>query len=201
MDISTFYGNSIQDISYFAQSLGILIVGVYYLMYLYNMRKSRKLTDWKEVHELLKDDEKIRSQISNFLNDLDNPHFLQNLKAMANEKNTGWRRVYLSPEMTDFREVCMYYETLAAAVHMKYIPYDMLIEIMPFPKKFWKATNETGIRYSIAHDTDHTDENFLEHFEWMEGVWNNPLSWWKRKVFNFLPWRWFDVLQNSKFLN
>ena len=159
-------------------SLSIIGALLYGILYLYNQnralktaRDSYRLSNWKEINALLEEDAKIRDRIYSFLDKLEksDAYSLENLK----EKYTTGKRAYLSDELKEFREIARHYERMGASIRLKYLPIDLLNEVVPFPDEFWDMTEclRDHIRSNWGGDKLALD-SFLENFRWMRDQWH-----------------------------
>jgi len=82
--------------------------------------------------------------------------------------------VYLSPELSDFREIFRHYERLGAKVKLQYIDMDLIFEVIPFPDKYWEKTKDLRCRiqynwYGKGRELTDFGTNFLYLKEFYEG--------------------------------
>ncbi|WP_166261608.1 hypothetical protein [Marinobacter salicampi] len=160
------------------QSLSIVGALLYGILYLYNQsrtlqtsRDSYRLSNWKEISSLLTEDAKIRDSIGSFLEKVETYESVKLEKLKA--KYPNGKRVYLSRELDEFRKIARHYEYMGASIRLRYLPLDLLNEVVPFPDEFWDKTEY--LREYIGSnwgDNRIALDTFLENFEWMRDQWH-----------------------------
>ncbi len=119
-----------------------IIIGI---IGLYNAHKqaimgfrSMRLASLQYINQLIDNDTSVRIKIGKFLDDYERG-LIGTPKKLFAKYRTG-ERMYLSDELSDFRDIFRHYEQLGAKVKLEYIDIDLIYEVVPFPDKFWDLT-------------------------------------------------------------
>ncbi len=62
-------------------------------------------------------------------------------KKKVNDGASG-EDIYLSDDLKEFREIASHYERIGTIIDLKYLNFDVLFDIIPFPDNFWNNTRE-----------------------------------------------------------
>jgi L,D-peptidoglycan transpeptidase YkuD (ErfK/YbiS/YcfS/YnhG family) len=100
--------------------------------------RTMRLASLQYINQLIDQDTNVRIKIGKFLNDNEGG-LIESPKRLFAKYETG-ERMYLSYELSDFRDIFRYYEQLGAKVKLEYIDVDLIYEVIPFPDKYWDYT-------------------------------------------------------------
>jgi hypothetical protein len=134
------HGTRLQQLAQMSQAISGLsiVVGIFvFLTGTYFSHQTLKMSELASVNDFFKADSEIREQMSKFLQvyDKDKVH-----QVISNYKSV--ELAYHSEELHDVRMIGRHYERLGALVKLKYIDFDLVYEVIPFPDSFWTATEE-----------------------------------------------------------
>lgn len=135
-----------------------------------------QLKNWEQLGKIIDRDTEVRNLIFDFLDKLDNDANLS-LDALKRKYTTG-KRLYLSPELKEFNLIGRHYEQLGASLRLKYLPLELINEVIPFPDEFWDKTE--SLREAVSkHWFGHNKplNGFWTNFDWMRKTWHK-----KRKI-------------------
>lgn len=88
----------------------------------------------------------------------------EKMRQKISEGATG-EDVYLSEELELFRNIASHYERVGTILDLKYLNFDVLFDIIPFPDNFWEKTR--SIRLIIGknwYGKDNSLDDFLGEF-------------------------------------
>lgn len=106
--------------------------------------RSMKLSSLQYINQLIDNDTLVRNKINKFISDMKSG-VIPTPKKLLLKYKTG-ELVYLSPELSDFRDIFRHYEQLGAKVKLQYIDSDLVYEVIPFPDNLWDLTTELRCR-------------------------------------------------------
>ncbi len=135
-----------------------------------------QLKNWEQLQKIIDRDTEIRNHIFSFLEKMDNNANLSidNLK----KKYATGKLLYLSSELKEFSLIGRHYEQLGASLRLKYLPLELINEVIPFPDEFWDKTEKLREIISTNWFGDNKPLNsFWSNFAWMRKKWHE-----KRKI-------------------
>lgn len=126
-----------------------------------------KLQAYDKVVGILKEDGDVLRKQSAYLS---SSKFMAQEKAFdkALQENGTGQQFYWSEEGQPFSEIAEHYERLGAVLKLRYLEFDVIFEIIPFPDRFWQAT--ANLRQKLRKNwrgKDQELDDLLDNFRWL----------------------------------
>lgn len=126
--------------------------------------RAMKMSSLQYINQLIDNDTNVRLKIEKFIKEVEIGK-IPGPKTLFEKYTTG-EGVYLSPELSDFRDIFRHYEQMGAKVKLQYIDSDLIFEVIPFPDNYWDMTNELRCRiqynwYGKGRELKDFGSNFL----------------------------------------
>ncbi len=162
--------DTLEKITRIASNLSVILGVIFVLVGIYNAInegsravKSLKLSSLPHIDNLITRDTELRPRIKEFLDEYDS----HKLMGLLSKYETG-ERVYLSDDLSDFREIGRHYDRVGALVKLDYIDFDLLFAVIPFPDDFWEETRVFRVEIRTRKwDEDGGLPDFWENFEYL----------------------------------